>query len=174
MAPGLNLPNGAAPEISASLFFTYLDQNRTLQAMGLWSTDTASVTGSGNPEQVKTLNVSDGTLETLGVRPMLGRWFSKDEMMPGSREAVVLMFGYWQRIHGGDRSVVGRRVTVDQRPLNDRRVHHAPRASGSSTERSTSSCPINRIGRSSTLADSITAASDDCGQAQPSLRPTQT
>jgi predicted permease len=113
-APGLNLPN--APEMSASLFFTYLDQNRTLQTLGLWSTGTASVTGSGNPEQVRTLNVSEGTLETLDVRPMLGRWFSKDEMTPGSRQAVVLMFGYWQRIYGGERSVIGRRVTVDQRP----------------------------------------------------------
>ena len=91
-APGLNLPN--APEMPASLFFTYLDQNRTLQTLGLWSTGTASVTGSGNPEQVRTLNVSEGSLETLDVRPMLGRWFSKDEMTPGSRQAVVLMFGY--------------------------------------------------------------------------------
>ncbi len=113
-APGLNLPN--APEMSASLFFTYLDQNRTLQTLGLWSTGTASVTGSGNPEQVATLNVSEGILETLNVRPMLGRWFSKDEMAPESREAVVLMFRYWQRNYGGDRSVIGRRVTVDQRP----------------------------------------------------------
>jgi predicted permease len=113
-APGLNLPN--APEMSASLFFTYADQNSTLQTLGLWSTGTASVTGSGNPEQVRTLNVSAGTLETLGVRPLLGRWFAKEELTPESREAVVLMFGYWQRIHGGDRSIVGRRVIVDQRP----------------------------------------------------------
>jgi predicted permease len=109
-------PDGRAPEIPASLFFTYQDGNRTFQTLGLWSTGTASVTGSGNPEEVRTLNVSDGTLRTLGVPAMTGRWFSKDEMTPGSRETAMLTFGYWQRRYGGDRSVIGRRVTVNTRP----------------------------------------------------------
>ena len=90
------------------------------QTLGLWSTGTASVTGSADPEEVRTLNVSDGTLQTLDVQPMIGRWFSKDEMSDeirtGPGDAVMLTFGYWQRRYGGDTAIVGRRVTVNARP----------------------------------------------------------
>ena len=114
-ATGLN-PDGRAQEIPASLFFTYQDENRTLQTLGVWSTGTASVTGSGNPEEVRTLNVSDGTLQTLAVPPLVGRWFSAAEMTPGSRDTAMLTFGYWQRRYGGDTSIIGRRVTVNTQP----------------------------------------------------------
>ena len=117
---GGDVSGGHVQELSASIYFTYLDGNRTFQTLGLWSTGTASVTGSGDPQEVRTLRVSDGTLQTLGVQPMLGRWFSKDEMSDeirtGPGDAVMLAFGYWQRRCGGDSGIVGRRVTVNARP----------------------------------------------------------
>ncbi len=123
-------PGGRIQELSASLYFTYLDENRTFQTLGLWSTGTASVTGSANPEEVRTLNVSDGTLQTLGVPPMIGRWFCerRDErrIRTGASDTAMLTFGYWQRRYGGDRAVVGRRVMVNARPRTDRRGHAAP------------------------------------------------
>jgi predicted permease len=112
--------DGRIQEFSASLYFTYLDKNRTLQALGLWSTGTASVTGSANPEEVRALRVSDGMLQTLDVRPMIGRWFSKEEMSDeirtGPGGTAMLTFGYWQRRYGGDATVIGRRITVNARP----------------------------------------------------------
>jgi predicted permease len=107
-------------EFSASLYFTYLDRSRSFQALGLWSTGTVSVTGSANPEEVRALHVSDGMLQTLDVRPVIGRWFSKDEMSDeirtGPAGTAMLTFGYWQRHYGGDTAVVGRRITVNARP----------------------------------------------------------
>ena len=113
---GLTFPNGRVPEISATLFLTYRDGNRSFQQLGLWSTGTASVTGSGEPAEVRTLNVSDGTLQTLAVPPAIGRWFSRDETSPGSGETVILTFGYWQRRYGGNPSVTGRTLTLNARP----------------------------------------------------------
>ena len=119
-ATGLNEPDGRVREFSASLYFTYLDQNRTFQTLGLWSTGTASVIGSVHPEEVRTLRVSDGTLQTLGIPPAIGRWFSKDEMRDevraGAGDAVMLTSGYWQRHFGGDTAILGRRVIVNARP----------------------------------------------------------
>ena len=119
-ATGLNEPDGRVREFSASLYFTYLDQNRTFQTLGLWSTGTASVTGSVHPEEVRTLRVSDGTLQTLGIPPAIGRWFSidemRDEVRTGAGDAVMLMSGYWQRHFGGDTAILGRRVIVNARP----------------------------------------------------------
>jgi hypothetical protein len=60
--------------------------------------------------------VTHGVLPALAVQPLMGRWFSQADDMPGSPETVILTYGYWQRAFGGDKSVVGRAVTVDLRP----------------------------------------------------------
>jgi len=60
--------------LSPSMYVTYSEQNRTFQALGVWIPGTASVTGLAEPEQVRTVGVSDGTLQALGVQPELGRW----------------------------------------------------------------------------------------------------
>jgi predicted permease len=99
--------------LSPSMYFTYSEQNRSFQSLGAWVSDTANVTGQTEAEQVRTMNVTDGVLQTLGVPPALGRWLSPEDQQPRSALRVMLSYGYWQRRFGGDRSVLGRRITVD-------------------------------------------------------------
>src|ERR1700683_4428292 len=101
-----------------TMYFTYREENRTFQEFGIWQSGGASITGIGDPEQVRSLTVTYGTLQALGVQPILGRWFSREDDTPGSPETVILMYGYWQRRFGGDKSVIGRSITVDSRPHN--------------------------------------------------------
>src|SRR5271169_1266077 len=68
--------------LSPSMYFTYSEHNRTFQSLGVWDTGTASVTGKAEPEQVRTVGVSDGVLQTLGVPPAVGRWFSPMDQVP--------------------------------------------------------------------------------------------
>jgi putative ABC transport system permease protein len=115
-APGLkvNLPGGLP--MSATQLFTYRDESRTFQEIGLWSGGTATVTGVSEPERVQSLQVTEGTLKALGVPASVGRWFSPTDDSPASPETVMLTYGYWQRRYGGDISVIGRSVNVDSRP----------------------------------------------------------
>jgi predicted permease len=102
--------------LSPSMYFTYSEQNRTFQSLGVWVTDTANVTGLAEPEQVRVLAVSDGVLEALNVAPEVGRWLSQVDQDPGGPDRVMLSYGYWRRRFGIDRAVVGRNVTIDSRP----------------------------------------------------------
>jgi predicted permease len=102
--------------LSPSMYFTYAEQNGTFQSLGVWDTGTANVTGLGEPEQVRTVNVSDGGLQTLGVPPVAGRWFSKTGHIPHGAETVMLSYGYWWRRFGGDPSAIGRNLMVDSQP----------------------------------------------------------
>ena len=114
-AAGLaNFSNGL--RLSPSMYFTYSEQNRTFQALGVWIPTTVSVTGLAEPEQVRAVLVSDGALQALSVQPALGRWLGQADQAPGSPETVMLGYGYWQRRFGGDRSVIGRGITVSARP----------------------------------------------------------
>jgi predicted permease len=102
--------------LSPSMYFTYAEQNRTFQTLGVWVTDTASVTGLAEPEQVRLTAVSDGVLQALEVAPAAGRWLSQTDQVPRGPERVMLSYGYWQRQFGGDRTAIGRNLVVDSRP----------------------------------------------------------
>jgi predicted permease len=102
--------------LSPSMYFTYSEQNRSFQAMGVWTPGSANVTGVGEPEQVKTIAVTDGVLEALNVAPAAGRWLSHQDQTPNGPERVMLNYGYWQRKFGGDRTIVGRNILMDSRP----------------------------------------------------------
>src|SRR5882724_2575870 len=88
--------------LSPSMYFTYAEQNRTFQSLGVWVPGTANVTGLAEPEQVRSVYVSDGVLQTIAVPPALGRWFSQADQIPRGPERVMLSYGYWQRRFGGD------------------------------------------------------------------------
>jgi predicted permease len=126
-APGAaGLANAAdGLPLSASMYYTYAEQNRTFQALGVWIPGTANVTGLAEPEQVRTVSVSDGVLETLGVPPVAGRWLLAADQIPqgpgpshfsGRSSTVILSYGYWQRHFGGERSAIGRNLIVDSIP----------------------------------------------------------
>jgi putative ABC transport system permease protein len=111
--------------LSPSMYFTYSEHNRAFQSLGVWTPGTANVTGLAEPEQVRAVAVSDGVLQAFGVPPTLGRWFSAADQTPGARmpgsfsgrsTTVILSYGYWQTHFGGDRSVIGRNITVDSLP----------------------------------------------------------
>jgi len=109
-ALGINLPE---VNMSPSNYFIYREQGRTFQDIGLYSGDSVSVTGIGEPEQVPALNVSDGTLAILGVQPALGRSFRREDDLPGAPQTVLLTYGYWRGKFGGNAAAVGQTLVVD-------------------------------------------------------------
>src|SRR6266851_4354109 len=109
-APGIQIKEF---ELFPSDYFIFRDQNHTLQDISLYAGDSVSVTGIAEPEQVRALRVTDGTLPLLGIPPLLGRSFTKQDDSPGAPESVMLTYGYWRRKFGGDASAVGRNIIVD-------------------------------------------------------------
>jgi len=102
--------------LSSTMYLTYREHAETFADFGLWRSTRASVTGLGEPEQVPALVVTDGTLQAVGVPPVLGRWFAAEDDNAGTPETVILSYGYWQRRFAGSASVVGTRVTIDSKP----------------------------------------------------------
>ncbi|MFI5095149.1 MAG: ABC transporter permease [Candidatus Acidiferrales bacterium] len=112
-APGVNIQN---LNIAPSNYFIYREQNRSFQDIGVYNGDSVSVTGRAEPEQVDGLDVTDGTLPLLGVSPVLGRLFTRQDDSPGSPDTVILSYGYWQKRFGGSNSILGQSLNVDGKP----------------------------------------------------------
>jgi putative ABC transport system permease protein len=106
----------AGLRLSLSMYVTYAEENRTFEHIGAWSTGTAAVTGRGEPEEVRTVFITDGTLQALAVPPRLGRWLSGEDQIPGGVATAMLTYGYWQRRFGGQPDAVGQIITIDNRP----------------------------------------------------------
>src|SRR5262249_15904397 len=102
--------------LSSTMYLAYREHNKTFQEFGLWHTGAASVTGIGDPEEVRTLVVTYGTLPAIGVQPAGGRWFSPAEDTADTPETVILSHGYWQRRMGADPAVLSRSIRIDSRP----------------------------------------------------------
>ena len=114
-APGVGFKDGEV-NVAPTMHFSYRDEGRVFQHVGIWSRGGVTVTGFSEPEQVRSLFVTQGVLDAIGVPPVLGRWFSREDDTPGTQETVLLTHGYWQRRFGGDRNVLGRTITIDSKP----------------------------------------------------------
>ncbi|PWT81166.1 MAG: multidrug ABC transporter substrate-binding protein, partial [Blastocatellia bacterium] len=107
VAPGIPVGPLGRINCSPTMYFTYREQSHTFQDFGLWSGGGASITGVGDPEQVQALRVTFGTLNAIGVQPVMGRWFSEADTVPDAAGTLLMTYGYWQRRFGGDTSVIG-------------------------------------------------------------------
>ncbi len=66
----------------------------------------------GGAEIVRLTYMTPNTFPYLGVTPFLGRVFTDDDARPDAPPVVVLAYGAWNRMFGGDRSVIGQVVTI--------------------------------------------------------------
>lgn len=102
--------------VAPYLYFIFREQNKTLEDIGLYQGDSITVTGKGAPTRVDGLDVTEGVLPILGVKPALGRPFTQQDDAAGSAETVMLSYAYWQKNFGGARSVIGQSITVNGEP----------------------------------------------------------
>ena len=112
-APGIGFED---LNMAPFLYFTDREQSRTLQDIGVYDGDSLTVTGVGEPEHVRGLDVSDGTLPLLGVVPALGRLFTRADDSAGAPQTVLLSNAYWRQKFGADPKVIGRTITLDGKP----------------------------------------------------------
>ena len=98
---------------SAATYFMFRDSAQSFQDIGLWDNGSATITGRGDPEQVQTLSVTDGTLGVLGVRPAIGRGFNREDDLPTGPEVVMISNAYWQRAFSSSPSAIGQTLMVN-------------------------------------------------------------
>jgi len=81
-------------------------------AVAAYQTRTVTLTQGDVAERATAKSVTGSYFSLLGQSPLAGRLFDSSDDGRGDRVAV-LTEGYWSRRFGGDRSVVGRAITVD-------------------------------------------------------------
>ena len=118
--------------ISYQNFRDWQKSGLPFSALEAWGFSGFSLTGPDGTESVDGTRVSDGFFRALGVTPMLGRDFYTGEDRPGQPRTALLSYAAWQKRFGGNRSVVGQVVRLNDTSYTiigvlPKEFHFAPR-----------------------------------------------
>jgi len=107
-------PDGAMVESSTAYpnFFDWRSGNHVFSGLASYHDDEFTLTGTDQALHLTGFTVSSDFFRVLGISPMLGRDFQREEEKPGSR-VVVLSHELWQSVYGADRGIIGRHITLN-------------------------------------------------------------
>ena len=110
--------NNGRYKISYPMYEDFRDHNQVFSGMFCrWETS-MSVSSEGKTELVDGELVSGTYYRVLGVKPALGRLFTReDDKTPGGAPYAVLTYRYWMSRYAGSPDVVGKKLIVNGYPL---------------------------------------------------------
>jgi predicted permease len=100
-------------------FFDFRDQNRTLASSAVYRDRAFALSAEEGATSLRGQKVSAEFFNVLGIKPQIGRGFTRDDEQPGGGAAgftVIISHDFWKRHYGADPNVIGRSIVLDRRP----------------------------------------------------------
>jgi predicted permease len=96
----------------------YLDwsNNQSLELTAFTGGGSMSLMGRDLPERISAAGVKTNFFEVLGVKPLHGRSFREGEDNPNGERVVVLSYGVWHRLFGGDAGIINQSINLSGNP----------------------------------------------------------
>ena len=104
--------------ISGHEYAAWKEENRVFEQVALFRAERLNLTGTGEPEAIDAVRVSSNYLPVLRLQPALGRGFADGEDAAGRNLVAILSDRFWRRRFGGDPSIVGRNITLDDQTFS--------------------------------------------------------
>ncbi|HEY2547265.1 MAG TPA: ABC transporter permease, partial [Candidatus Acidoferrum sp.] len=101
--------------MNATDFNAFRERQQTFEQIGIYSNKHFDLSGAGTPERVTGARASASLFPLLGVTPILGRTYT-DEEDQSAHAVVLLSYGLWQRVYGGDPNILGRAIQLNRQP----------------------------------------------------------
>jgi putative ABC transport system permease protein len=117
-APGLGVADAG---LSSGTYFHYRAHARSFEALAVYSETVLNLSvPEAATERVHVAYAGPELFDVLGVRPVLGRLFTNEDARPGFMDMrwpvpVLLSHQCWVRRYGGDPTVIGRTITLNNR-----------------------------------------------------------
>jgi len=109
---------GLQKQVSISNLQDWHDQSSSFDAMAYYSSREGLVIRGSVSEYSLITAVSPEFFRVFAVEPFAGRFFTPDEMKPGSAGAVMISYAYWRSHFGGDLGTLGQTLrAAGARPI---------------------------------------------------------
>ena len=102
--------------ISPANFLDWRAQNHVFQRMSVIGWGVSTLTGQGEPESLRGRQVSAPYFDMLGAHAALGRTFTEADDQPGAPRVIVISDSLWKRRYGSDPAILGRDITLNDKP----------------------------------------------------------
>jgi predicted permease len=99
--------------ISYLNFLDWQRQTKTFSSLAIYRGEDYTLTGLGEAERLRGYMTSADFFTTLGIHPLLGRTFSRDDDRIGAAPVAIISGGLWKRRFASSPAIVGKSI-----PLN--------------------------------------------------------
>ena len=111
-----NLPQFPEFSVSPPNYLDWEKQTKSYEYIAAYSGAGLNLTGEGEPQRLVGVKATAHYFDVYGIKPTLGRFLLPEEDAVGKNHVVVLSHGFWQRVFGGARDVVGRPIQLNGEP----------------------------------------------------------
>jgi putative ABC transport system permease protein len=102
--------------VSAPEFIEFRERNRSFQEVGAYRAGAVNLGTADQPRRVNSAIVTSELTPVLGVSPLRGRHFTREDTLPGAEDVAILSHDVWQTAFARDEGVVGQVVRIDGTP----------------------------------------------------------
>ncbi|MFN2623113.1 MAG: ABC transporter permease [Chthoniobacterales bacterium] len=92
------------------------DQSQTIAAMAAYTRTAGTLTYAEDAKYLEGVAITPEVFDVLGVPPLLGRAFTKEDAKNEADRVVVLTYPFWKSAFAGDPKIIGQQVTLSSRP----------------------------------------------------------
>lgn len=92
------------------------ERSRTLDAITIKNIDGGTVRTPDGHVEVRGEHVSSNFIDVMGIPPLAGRGFLREEGRPGADPVLIISYSLWQQRLRGDPDVIGRTLYLDEAP----------------------------------------------------------
>lgn len=110
---GIDLQTDAS--VTAPDVVAYTRDSKAFSNMGGYTTTGYELSGSVQPVSINAARLGAGVFSTLGVQPLMGRFFTQQED-EDNRQVAVLSYATWKSRFHADPSILGKKILLDRKP----------------------------------------------------------
>ena len=110
-------PDGNQDRVSIPTYQDWQKEARSLESLAAFRQVDFTFAGSGDPTNVPGLRATSELFSVLKANAALGRTFVPEEAVVGADRVVVLSHGFWERMLGADRAIIGKTIQLDAVPF---------------------------------------------------------
>jgi putative ABC transport system permease protein len=94
-------------------FVDWREQNRVFAHLGLFRPMNVNLTGTGEAERLNASLASSDLFPAMGIRPLAGRTFTRQEDEPATERVAVIGERLWRSRFNADPALVGRTIALN-------------------------------------------------------------
>ncbi|MGB9431801.1 MAG: ABC transporter permease [Candidatus Acidiferrum sp.] len=99
--------------ISSPNFLDWVRDNRSFSSLAAFRADSFNLTGVGEPQRLAANMVSASFFPTLGIKPVLGRFFFEQEDQLGAAPVAVISESLWKQKFAASPDILGKPINLD-------------------------------------------------------------